>query len=60
MVGGGGAVRSAVPKAEEHAEAVLAALQRAGLPEAEIYLKEGRSRRLSLGLAGAEHQVLVE
>ncbi|HEV8239108.1 MAG TPA: metallopeptidase TldD-related protein [Thermoanaerobaculia bacterium] len=45
---------------EEHAEAVLAALQRAGLPEAEVYLKEGRSRRLSVGLAGAEHQVLVE
>ncbi|HXT52228.1 MAG TPA: metallopeptidase TldD-related protein [Thermoanaerobaculia bacterium] len=47
-------------RAEEHAEAVLAALQRAGLPEAEVYLKEGRSRRLALGLAGAEHQVLVE
>jgi len=47
-------------KAEEHAEAVLAALVRAGLPEAEVYLKEGRSRRLALGLAGAEHQVLVE
>ncbi|HET9765745.1 MAG TPA: metallopeptidase TldD-related protein [Thermoanaerobaculia bacterium] len=47
-------------KADEHAEAVLAALQRVGLPEAEVYLKEGRSRRLSVGLAGPEHQVLVE
>ncbi|HXT21934.1 MAG TPA: metallopeptidase TldD-related protein [Thermoanaerobaculia bacterium] len=50
-------------KLDEHAanaEHVLAALQRAGLPLAEVYLKEGRSRRLALGIAGPEHQVLVE
>ncbi|HEV8628679.1 MAG TPA: metallopeptidase TldD-related protein, partial [Thermoanaerobaculia bacterium] len=41
-------------------EAVLAALRRGGLPEAEVYVKEGRSRRFAIGAAGTEHQVLVE
>lgn len=45
---------------KEEAEVVLLALRQAGLPEAEVYLKEGRSRRLALGPAGAEHQVVVE
>jgi PmbA protein len=47
-------------RAAEHAETVLASLRRAGLSEAEVYLKEGRGRRLALGLGGHEHQVLVE
>ncbi len=44
----------------EHTEVVLEALREAGLSEAEVYIKEGRSRRLALGLAGPEHQVVVE
>jgi len=45
---------------EDQAEELLAALRQAGLAEAEVYLKDGRSRRLAIGLAGAEHQVVVE
>ena len=42
------------------ADAVLAGLRASGLAESEVYLKSGRSRRVTTGQGGGDHQVIVE
>jgi PmbA protein len=46
--------------ARETAESVLAALRGSGLPEVEVYLKTGRSRRVTAGREGEGHQAISE
>lgn len=47
-------------KQRDAGEAVLHGLRQWGLPDAEVYLKTGRNRRLRRTAAGPEHQVVAE